>query len=793
MVKNYIRIAFRYLWKHKILSLINVLGLSIGLSSCLLIAIYVQFESSYDSFHSKADRIYRLVTDIKTPSETLKVDVSTWSAAPALKNNFPEVEAFTRINAANLNIRKGDVVFNDEKAVFADSTLFSVFDFQLITGKPATVLSDQLSVVLTEKTARKYFGNTNPVGQALILSSDNLSATVTGVMKDIPENSHIKGDLFISMSTFTTKLNKDLDHDWSGFGAVTYLLLKAGTSPESFQKKLPAFLETYAGKMLREAKVQYTLSLEALPEIYLHSPRGNQQKGSTTNNAFFGAAAIFILLIACINFINLSTARAAERAKEVGIRKTFGAGKNMLAAQFICESVVISLISFVFAVILSEAFIPTFNELSGKIVTKSITGNLPLLTALLVTSIATGALAGIYPAFVLSSFQPVKVLKGRITTGFRAKFLRQGLVIIQFSVSILLIIATLVVYAQMTFMRSRDLGFNKDQILILRTDVNKNSTAFRESISRISGVASVCSSSSIPGENHTGAYSEIENKSGALQVAHLGLYMVDFDFLSQYKITMMAGRQFSKDMRTDSSGAMIINEAAAKLFGYESPAEAVGKKFKQWGHEGKIIGVIKDFHFVSLHEAIKPLTMRIEPAEAPFISIKVSAENLQHTLTSIEKNWKTYLPDRPFNYYFLDEFFSRQYRSEEQFEKLFFHFAILSIFISCLGLLGLSSYHTIQRTKEIGIRKVLGASALNIVRLLCKDYLNLVMLSFLFASPVAWIGMKHWLQKFAYQAEISWWIFPAAASLAILTAFLTISIQTVNAAKQNPLKSLQTD
>ncbi|SEI44778.1 putative ABC transport system permease protein [Dyadobacter koreensis] len=793
MIQNYFRIAFRSLWKHKIFSLINILGLSVGMCACFLIALYVHFELSYDTFHSKADRIFRLVTDIKTPSETLKVDVSTWSTAPALKNDFPEVESFTRINSANLNIRKGNILFKDEKAFFADSSLFNVFDFELVKGSSRTALKEQLSVVLTEKTAAKYFGHNDPIGQVLTLSRDDLNVTVTGVMKDIPANSHIKGDVFISMATFTQKLNKNLDTDWSDFGAVSYLLLKPGISAKSFEEKLPPFLETYAGTMFREAKVKYILSLEPLLDIYLHSTRGDHEKGNTTNNYIFSAIAVFIMLIACINFINLSTARSAERAKEVGIRKSFGAGKNVLARQFICESILVSLIAFLFAVLLSTALIPTFNNLAGKTISNGILTNIPFLAALFFAAIATGTLAGIYPAFVLSSFEPVAVLKGRFTTAFKGILLRKGLVIVQFSISIVLIIATLVVYTQLTFLRSRDLGFNKEQQLIIRSESNQKGAAFRQSISGLAGVKSVASSSSIPGVGYDGAYSEIENKSGALQVAHLGLYMIDFEYIPQYKLKIVAGRSFSKELATDSTKAMIINEAASKLFGYRNPSEAVGKKFKQWGREGVIIGVAKDFHFVSLHETIKPLSIRIEPSETPFLSVKLSAGNIQNTVASIEKQWKSHQPDLPFNYYFLDEFFDRQYRREDRFEKLFFNFAILAIFISCLGLLGLASYSTMQRTREIGVRKVLGASTTNIVGLLSRDFLKLVLLSFLLASPVAWYGMNSWLQNFAYQTDIKWWIFPVAASLSLFIAFATISFQSIKAALRNPVKSLKTD
>lgn len=791
MIKNHLKIALRSLWKHKIFSLINVLGLAVGMSACFLIALYVHFELSYDNFHSKADRIYRLVTDIKTPSETLEVDVSTWSTAPKLKDDFPEVEAFARINAANFKIRKENIQFKDERAFFADSSLFNVFDFKLIKGNPATVLKEQLSIVLTEKTAQKYFGNADPIGQILILSGSDLTATVTGVMKDIPVNSHIKADLFISMSTFTQRLNKDLDENWGDFGAVSYLLLKPGSSAKTLQNKLPAFLKNHAGKLFKESNVLYILSLEQLNRIYLHSSRGDHEKGSSKNIYIFSAIAVFILLIACINFINLSTARSAERAKEVGIRKSFGAGKMLLTRQFLSESVLVSLAAFFLAVLLSAVLIPWFNNLSGKTISNGILENPSFIAILFVSAILIGFLAGIYPAIVLSSFEPVKVLKGRFTSSLKGILLRKGLVTVQFSISIILIIATLIVYSQMTFMRSRDLGFSKDQMLIINAEGDANQQAFRQSLHGLPGVQATAAASSTPGGSFDGAYSEIENSHGDLQVGHLGLYLVDFDYIPLYKIKLVAGRSFAKAFSTDTTQAMVINEAASKLLGYNNPQQAIGRKFKQWGREGKIIGVIKDFHFTSLHEKIRPLTMRIDPVDARLISVKINGSNIKNTLAAIESKWKSFMPNRSFNYYFVDEFFDRQYRSEERFEKLFFNFSILAIFISCLGLLGLASYSTIQRTREIGVRKVLGASTANIVTLLSKDFLKLVLLSFFIASPLAWYGMHQWLQNFAYQTDIKWWIFPASAILSVCVAFATISFQSIRAAVMNPVDSLK--
>lgn len=793
MLKNYFKIAFRNLWKHKVFSLINVMGLTVGMSACLLISMYVNFELTYDAFHSKSDRIYRLVTDVITPSETIHAGVTSWAYGPTIKQDFPEVEAYTRTNGGSFLVRKGDIKFQEEATVFADSSLFRVFDFKLIQGDPKTALKEPLSIVFTEKAAKKYFGDSDPVGQTLLLTGDGLPAKVTGVMKDIPENSLIKGDMFVSMTTMTQRFNREIDEQWGNFGATTYLLLKQGTNSKALEKKLPAYLERRAGKLMREAKMSYKLFLEPLLDVHLHSERDVAEKGSMSNVYVFSVVAVFILLIACINFVNLTTARSAERAKEVGIRKVVGAARGLLARQFVSESVLLCLIAFVFSIMLSAALIPMFNNLAGKVIVSGIFADPSFLVYMLAAAILIGVLAGIYPAFVLSSFEPVTVLKGRFTTSIKGVLLRKGLVTVQFAISIALIIATMIVYIQMNYMRNRDLGFSKDQMLVVSAEGDPKREAFKESLRGLTGVKSVAASSSVPGGPNRGAYSEIENKSGELQVANLDLYFVDFDYIPQFGLKMAAGRAFSKEFGTDTTQAMVMNEAAVKLLGYAKPEDAIGRRFKQWGREGKIIGVIKDFHFRSLQEAIKPLTMRIEPDGTELVAVKIEGDRLKETVAAVEEKWKEIVPARPFNYYFMDEFFDRQYRSEERFEKLFFNFAILAIFISCLGLLGLASYSTMQRTKEIGVRKVMGASIASIVGLLSMDFLKLVLIAFVVASPVAYFGMSRWLENFAYRTDIYWWVFVIAAVLSTTIAFITVSFQSIRAAVMNPVKSLRSE
>jgi putative ABC transport system permease protein len=794
MIKNYFKIAFRNLWKHRVFSLINLLGLTVGMSACFLIFLYVRLELSYDSFHTKANRIYRVVCDIKTPTEVIKSPGPSWAVPSNIKNEFPEVESFVRLSGGSLLVRKGDIKFQEENSVFADSSFFHVFDFKLIRGNPQTALKEPLSIVFTETAAKKYFGTANPIGQTLLLTGDGLPVKVTGLMKDFPENSQIKADMLISMTTITQKFNANIDEQWGNYGLTAYLLLRPNTDARALQGKFPAFLEKRDGPEMKKHQMFATLMLEPLTDVYLRSTRGGSSKSGNIMNVYiFESVAVFILLIACFNFINLTTARSAERAKEVGIRKVVGALKNQLARQFIAESVLLCLIAFFLTLLVSALFIPVFNQLSGKIVSQGIFHQLAQIPLLLVGSLCVGMLAGIYPALVLSSYKPTTVLTGRFATGTKGILLRRILVIAQFSISIGLIIATIVVSNQLSYMRNEDLGFSKDQMMVINTEGDPGKTAFQQSVKGLPGVLSTTLSSSVPGGGNPGAYSEIENSKGDLQVANLDLYFVDWDYIQQYKIKMVAGRAFSRDFQTDTTEAMVINETAVKMFGYQSPGQAIGKRFKQWGREGKIIGVMKDFHFRSLQQQILPLSMRIEPDGCQLVSINVSAAHLPATMAAIEKKWKSLIPNRPFLYFFLDEYFDKQYRSEERFGNLFLSFAILAIFISCLGLLGLASYSTIQRTKEIGIRKVMGASVGVIVNLLSRDFLVLVLISFFIAAPITWILMHSWLQDFTYRISISWWIFLVACLIAMVVALFTISFQAVKAAIANPVKSLKSE
>jgi putative ABC transport system permease protein len=794
MIKNYFKIAIRNLWRHKAFSFINITGLAMGIAACFLIYLYTHFEKSYDDFHTKADRIYRIVSDVKTPTETDKIGLSTAPVAIHVKKDFPEVEDAVRLGRDEILVHHGNTMFAEKNTVFADSTLFNIFDFPLIDGDKLTALAEPLSVVLSQTTARKYFGNTNPIGQIVSLTGGAVNAKITGVMRDIPENSQIKADMLVSMSSFQKIYGHPTsDSEWTNHNYYTYILLKPHADPKTLEAKFPAFMELHHGQEAAKLQMQDFLHLEPLRDVYLKSKRDGFDTGNLANVRIFSVIAIFILLIACINFINLTTARSAERAKEVGIRKVVGAARFQLANQFISESVVICFIAFLLSILLSSLLLPLFNHLAGKEISDSIFNNPAQIAGLFGLSLIIGVVAGIYPSLVLSSFKPISVLKGRFATGKKGLVLRKGLVIFQFTISIVMFVGTITVYTQLNYMRTRDLGFNKDQTMIINTNYDKNKDAFKQSLSSIPGVLSSSYSSSVPGAFNTSAYSEVENAAGIMQKTNLDLYFVDYDYIGQYKLKMVAGRAFSRDFSTDSTQAMVINESAARLLGYSSPQTALGRNFEQWGRKGKIIGILKDFHYKSLQKQIQPLTMRMEDWAHGLISIKVAATNLPGTIKAIEANWNRIIPNRPFDYNFLDEFFDKQYRAEEKFGNLFSNFAVFAIFISCLGLLGLALYSTIQRTKEIGVRKVLGASISGIVSLLSLDFIKLVMIAFVIATPIAWFGMKTWLADFAYRTSLSWYIFALAGMAAIVIACCTIGFHAIKAALANPVKTLRSE
>lgn len=791
MLQNYFKIAFRSLLRHRGFAILNIVGLAVGIGSFFLIFRYVTFEYSYDDFVPKKDRVYRLVTDIKSPSGIQHGWIASSPMAINLKREYPQVEDVVRLTAESTLLKRGDVFFQERNTIYADSGLFNIFGYRLVEGNPATALKEPFSVVLSESTAKKYFGSADPIGQTMQFSDSGFIAKVTGVMKDLPENSTIKADLFVSMST-RRRFRDSSDYRWGRQNATTFLLLKAGTSAAALQSQFGSFINRHMRKELKQSQQEETISLEKLKDTYWSS-RGGWATGSKTNVLIFALIGLFILLIACINFVNLTTARSTERAKEIGIRKVIGAGRLQLTRQFLSESVLLCLIAFVFAVALCEALLPAFNLLAGKTVSTGVFSRPGELLKLMGIALVIGLLAGIYPALVLSGFRPIESLKGRFSSGTRGLLLRRGLVVFQFSISIFLIIGTAVVYLQVDHMRSEKLGFDKQQELVIDEHNDVHKVAFRQEVAKLPNVWSAALSGSVPGDGDYTANTSLENSRGEMQAAIMDLTYVDFGYLEQYKMKLLAGRFFDPHIATDTMQAMVINEKAAEFLGYSKPEQTLGRRFEQWGKKGVVIGVIQNYNFQGLQKEIQPLTICINLDDCNYLSAKVSTRDLPATMAAIKKTWEAMAPNRTFDYFFLDEQFDRQYRAEVRYGRLFIYFAVLAVFISCLGLLGLASYSIVQRAKEVGVRRVLGASIAGIVQLLAMEFLALVGVAFLIAAPVGWYFMHRWLEDFAYKVNLGWWIFAGAGALAMVIAFATIGYQAIRAAMVSPVTALRTE
>ena len=792
MLRNYFKTSLRYLQNHKAYSLINLSGLALGMCVCFFALVYVDFELSYDTHHEKADRIYRVVTDVQTSTGTT-YESSHGPLVATIRESFPEVEAATHIFLDYLIIQKDNAIYNEEKIAYADSSLFSVFTFPLIRGNSKDILNAAGNIVLSETAARKYFGEDDPVGQTLLINGKD-PAYVTGVMKDMPYNSHFRVDVLVSKAT----LGESWMHNWKRFFFYTYVLLPEKYNPDLLAAKLPAVI----GKHVDQQEAKYTWSLEPLKSVYLSgkargSRTGSILTGNITNVYIFGVIAVFVLLIAGFNFVNLTTAFSMQRVKEISVRKVLGGARFQLVLQFLVDAVLISLIAFVLALCLCFLLLPFFNEVAGKIITTTVFDHIGYILVLLATAGAIGLLSGIYPAFFLSGFKPIKGLKGRFVTGTQGALLRKGLVVAQFSISVILIVATIVVYSQLHFMQNQELGFKKDHQVVIDFQFDNRiisrQEAVRQQLADIPQVEQVSLSSSIPGKANHQFPVRIENKDGNIQEFQSDTYYVDYDFLQQYEIGIIAGRSFSKQFAFDSTEAMIINEAAVHSLGYTHSQEAIGKNFQQLGRRGTIVGVISDFHFHSVREKVRPLTLLASKSFLTFLTLTISSQDVPSTIKKIESTWQQLVPGFPLTYFFSDEAYNMQYASEQRFGKLFICFATLAILISCLGLVGLSAFSIAQRTKEIGVRKVLGSSEAGIVTLLSKDFFKLIVIAFVIAAPLAWLGMNQWLEVFAYRITIAWWMYAMAGAIVLLVAFITISFQTLRAAMANPVKSLRTE
>jgi len=807
MIKNYIKTAIRSLSKNKGFTAINVLGLALGLASCLLIIFYVFDELNYDKYNTKADRIYRINEDISFGGNSNSYAVTPAPMAAALKNDFPEVEQVVRFRSrGELQVKKGNQDIQENAVVYADPAIFKVFTLPMIDGDPATALNDTHSIVITEKTAQKYFNRTNVVGQVLTIN-DTALYKITGVIKNIPKQSHFDFDFFISMaSTWQGK-----DDSWFSSNFNTYVLLRPGTDFNKFQAKIPAFFQRQAGPQMQSilhltfAKFEqggnyFRINFTPLTKIHLYSSR-EAELGMNGNIEFiymFSAIALFILLIACVNFMNLSTARSANRAREVGVRKVLGSPRKYLIAQFLTESIIVTLIGAIIAFFAAWALLPLFNQMSGKdltITVQTIVWIVPLMIGLV---LIIGALAGSYPALFLSGFKPIEVLKGKLASGFKGGMLRNFLVVFQFSISIFLIIGTLVIYNQLKYIQNKDLGYNRNQVFTV-WNVNvlgNNAKAFKQEVKQLTGVQNATITGALPNTGYWNSSAFFkgpvaDQKSSVLSQA----WVVDEDYITTLGMKMQSGRNFSKDMLTDST-AVIINESAEKKLGFKNPIN----QLVYYPQDNKamvlkayhIIGVMKDFNFQSLRSNVSPLILFMGDDEGG-ISIRANAANIPALLNQIKSKWTAFSPNQQFTYTFMDQDFDAIYRTEQRTGTIFVSFTSLAIIIACLGLFGLAAYAAEQRTKEIGIRKVLGANMSTIVQMLSKDFIKLVVIAIIIASPLAWWAMNKWLQDFAYRIHIQWWVLAIAGSGAILIAFITISFQSIKAALTDPVKSLRSE
>ncbi|MES2893163.1 MAG: ABC transporter permease [Bacteroidota bacterium] len=812
MFVNYLKIAWRNLLKNKTFSFINIAGLAIGLSCFLLIALYVTDELSYDRHNEKADRIYRVDSDIRFGGTDLKLAVCSDPMGPTLKKDYPQVEQFVRFynSAGSKMLKKGDQFINEQNVFHADSTLFEVFTLPAVEGDTRTALNEPNTVVLTESAAKKYFGTTNVTGKFIETAGDkNNLYKITAVIKDIPKNSHFTADFIFSMDNVDYTFGNFTSHNFQ-----TYVLLQKGTDPKAFEKNfdeviakhvLPQvrqFIQVNSMDEFRKAGNNLAYTLMPLKDIHLRSNRAVEMgvNGNIQYVYIFSAVALFILLIACINFMNLSTARSANRAREVGIRKVLGTAKKSLVWQFLTESTLMAFISLLLAVLIAGSVMSIFNDVAAKSLTIASLFSMKVLPLLLLLPFVVGALAGSYPAFYLSSFQPIKVLKGKINAGFKKSSLRSGLVVFQFAISIIFIIATVIVYNQLDYIQNRKIGFNKDQVLVINGTgtMGDKTRAFKNELSKMPGVISVTNAGFLPVANsarndNTFSPQPVMNAQNGF---NMQTWRIDQEYLATLGMELKAGRNFSRDFGTDSM-AIIINETTANLLG---PGNPLGKKLYTPGNTSNptdlevytVIGVVKDFNFASLHNKVSPLSFRLGRSDWA-IACKVKAGTATNLVTGIEKAFKASAPGMPFSYEFLDDSFDKMYRAEQRVGKIAIAFAILTILIATLGLFGLATYMAEQRTREIGVRKVLGASVANLTAMLSLDFLKLVGIAALVAFPFAWFAMHKWLEDFAFRVEINWWVFVLAALAALMTALLTVSFQAIKAALANPVKSLRTE
>jgi putative ABC transport system permease protein len=803
MLRNYIKIAFRNLFRNKLYSMINLLGLAIGMAACLMIFLWVQDELSYDRFHQKAERIFRVERKFDFRDMHGQAPVTSGPYGPALVADYPEIENFVRLDREELSIKDHRNIFRKQSLIFADNSIFDVFDFRLEEGASQAALVQPNSIVLTRENALKFLGTEDAVGKSLTLdwNGDLTDFRITGILEKVPHNSHVHFDMLASLSTYPDERLSP----WFNNFLYTYVLLKGGVSAQDLQKKLPALMTKYMAADFiavvgTDADINEVFQLKLYPLLDIHLQPSEQfeiePQGSLTSVYIFSAIALLILVIACINFMNLSTARANKRAREVGIRKTVGAVKRQLWGQFVGESILLALIALILAVLLIRLFTPFFNSLANK--SLSVTqlfhsGNWLILIGI---TLITGLLAGLYPAFYLTAFHPARVLKGSVLSGTGKSAFRRGMAVIQFVISITLIIGTLIIFRQMEYVQNRSLGFDKENVVLIPAEsktIRKNIEAFRNALTQDTRIKSVAVSSNTPGSP---MFSDtVFKRNDSDDIFSIIFVATDYEFVDTYGLNVIQGRNFSKDFSTDIQGAVILNQAAVKEIGY-TPEEAVGKKLLRYRSatefvESTIVGVVEDFHFKSLHRIIEPFLLMLSTDYFDTISVRVKPGDVRRTIDFIQKEWEETYPGEQFEFNFLDRRIDLLYESERKIRNIFLIFSILSIFVACLGLFGLAAFTAEERTKEIGVRKVLGASTGNILFLLSKEFAKWVLMANIVAWPVGYFMMSRWLQNFAFKIDVDLWPFLLSAVLALIIALLTVSYQSIKASLTNPVDCLR--
>ena len=798
MLKNYLKIAFRNVKRHKAYAFINIAGLTVGMACCILIISFIGTELSYDRFHKNTEQIFRLGLDASLGGNQILMPISTAPAGPAMVQDYPEILDAVRFRPrGNVSVKHRDLEFFEENSVFVDNSIFNIFTFPMIHGDPSSALKTAYTMVMTEDTAKKYFGDEDPIGK--ILKVDNqFDYTVTGVVENVPKNSHFTFDILCSFESLYAQ-NREAMEVWLSFSLYTYVLLQEGVNPRELESKFPALIEKHMGPALKAIGGRIDFFLQPLGKIHLHSHMENeiQANSDIAYIYIFSAIGLFILFIACINFMNLATARSALRAREVGIRKVIGAERKELIRQFLGESLIYSLFSMLLAIGLAHLVLPLFSSLSGRDLTIDYMGMPWLIPGLIGMILFVGFVAGSYPALFLSSFHPAKVIKGQLKAGGVNTRFRSILVVGQFVISIGLIISTGVILNQLRYMKNKNLGFEKGGVIVVRISdgpARESIESIKQEFKKVPGVQMAGLSSQVPGrEANVSPY--VPEGFSAKEAQLMKSIDIDTDFIPTMGITVKEGRNFSPEFGTDSSDAIIINESAARKFGWDDP---VGKKIEHFSGEEiedrtarTVIGVINDIHMSSLHSLIMPLYINNESDDWDNIVVRINPNNISGTIDNLRIKWKELYPNQSFDYYFLDDSLATLYESEGRLSQIFSSFTLFAIFIACLGLFGMASFTAEQRTKEIGIRKVLGASVSGVVVLLAKDFLKLVVLANILAWPLAYLAMKKWTQGFAYQSGIGVWLFVITGVLAAVIALLTVSFQSIKAALSHPIDAIK--